>query len=299
MRTSTVVRPAWIGKPKPIALAIKALAIALILAIILFPLLIMVSTSFASQAQIDQSGGFVLWPTEPSWEAYRQILQGGVVTRAVLVSIGVTLVGTFISLSTTVLAAYGLSKKGSLLQRPLLTLILLTFLFSPGMIPMYLMVKQMNLLDSYWALIIPGAVSAFNLVIVRGFFMSIPQELIDAARIDGASEWRILRQIMLPLSKAVIAVVGLFYGVGYWNAFFGALLYLSDSAMWPLQLILRTYVLQASPLLADAIDASVAAPPAQSIQMAVVVIAVIPIMCVYPFLQKHLTKGVLTGAVKG
>lgn len=298
-RSSTVVRPAWAGKPKPIAVGLKAFALVALCAIILFPLIIMVSTSLASQAQIDQSGGFVLWPTQPSFEAYRQILSGGIVTRAVLVSAGVTIVGTLISLSTTVLAAYGLSRQGTFMQRPLLTMVLLTFLFSPGIIPMYLMVKQLNLLDSYWALILPTAISAFNLVIIRGFFMNIPQELIDAARIDGASEWRILAQIVLPLSKAVIAVVGLFYGVGYWNSFFSALLYLSDSAMWPLQLILRTYVLQASPLVSGTMDLSAAAPPAQSIQMAVVVIAIIPIMCVYPFLQRHMSKGVLTGAVKG
>ena len=148
------------------------------------------------------------------------------------------------------------------------------------------------------ALIVPTAVSAFNVVIVRGFFMGIPQELMDSSRIDGASEWLTLRRIVLPLSKAVIAVVGLFYAVGYWNSFFNALLYLNEQTKWPLQLVLRSYVLQGSPL-AGADSGSSVPPPQQAVQMAVVVIAIVPILAVYPFLQRHFTKGVLTGAVKG
>ena len=294
----TVGRPIWAGKPPAVAVVLKGLALVVIVACVVFPFLIVVSTSLADQAQIDRSGGYVLFPTDPSLDAYRRVLAGGVVARSVLVSIGITVVGTAVSLGCTVLAAYALSRRGSFLHRPLLALILGTFLFSPGIIPVYLMVKQLGLLDSYWSLILPGAISAFNLVIIRGFFMSIPGELLDSARIDGAGEWRILWQIVVPLSKAVIAVIGMFYAVGYWNLFFHALLYLNDSSKWPLQLVLRTYVLQNTPMGKQSAETGVL-PPTQALQMAIVVLAIIPVACVYPFIQRHFRSGVLTGAVKG
>ncbi|GAA1726613.1 carbohydrate ABC transporter permease [Isoptericola hypogeus] len=292
-------RPIWMEKPSPLARTLKGLAVLVILAAVVFPFVLVVSTSLASQDQINSTGGYVLWPTSPSLDAYRQVLAGGAVTRAVAVSVGVTLVGTAISLVATVLAAYALTRREMVGQRPLLTLVLLTMLFTPGIIPMYLTVKQLGLLDSYAALILPAAISAFNIVIVRGFFQGIPRELLDSARIDGAGHWRVLRSVMVPLSKAVIAVVGLFYAVGYWNSFFNALLYLNDSAKWPLQLVLRSYVLQDSPMAAEAAASAGALPPQQALQMAVVVLAIVPIVCVYPFLQKHFQAGVLTGAVKG
>ncbi|AIY03194.1 putative ABC-type sugar transport system, permease component [Arthrobacter sp. PAMC 25486] len=296
LRIASEARPAWAGRPTIWGSTLRGVAFLILCVLVLFPFLVVVSTSIATQEALDANGGFVIFPTDVSFQAYDQIFNGGVVTRALLVSAGVTLTGTAISLLTTVLAAYGLSRTGSLFQKPLLTIVLLTFLFAPGIIPLYLMVKQLGLLNNYWALILPVAVNAFNLVIVRGFFMNIPKELLEAARIDGASEWRTLFQIVMPLSKGVIAVIGLFYAVSYWNAFFSSMLYLNDSTMWPLQLVLRTYVLQATPLVSDTM---MALPPMQSVQMAVVVIAVVPIVAVYPFLQRHLSKGVLTGAVKG
>ncbi|MFD4026287.1 carbohydrate ABC transporter permease [Streptomyces sp. NPDC058576] len=292
-------RPVWMEKPTPAGSALKGSVLTAVVVLVVFPFVVVIATSLAGQAELTRNGGFVLWPEDPTLDAYRAVLSGGVVSRAVLVSAGVTLLGTAISLTATVLAAYGLSRKGSTLQRPLLLIVLLTFLFTPGIIPSYLVVKQLGMLDSYAALILPTAISAFNVVIVRGFFQSIPQELMDSARIDGAGEWRILGVIVLPLSKAVIAVVGLFYAVGYWNNFFSGLLYLSDSSKWPLQLVLRTYVLQGSPLAGLDGSGAEALPPQQSVQMAVLVIALVPILCVYPFLQRHFTKGVLTGAVKG
>ncbi|GAA1735184.1 carbohydrate ABC transporter permease [Brachybacterium phenoliresistens] len=293
---STISRPVWAGKPQPVVLALKAFTIVLIMIVILFPFLVVVSTSLSSTEDITAAGGYVVWPRSVSLDAYRQILAGGIVTRSIVITTLVTVVGTALSVICTVLAAWALSRR-TFFQRPVLMFVLLTFLFSPGMIPLYLMVKQLGLLDSLWALILPGAFSVFNMVVVRGFMMGIPQELVDSAKIDGAGELRILRQIILPLSRAVIAVVALFYAVGYWNSFFNALLYLDDTSKWTLQLVLRTYVLQGSPLAGASTDA-VAAPP-QSLQMAVVMIAIIPILLAYPLVQRHLTKGVLTGAVKG
>ncbi|MGX9901170.1 carbohydrate ABC transporter permease [Arthrobacter sp. SA17] len=181
---------------------------------------------------------------EITLDAYRQIISGGVVTRAVLVSVGVTVVGTLLSMVVSVLCAYGLSRPGSFAHTPILFTLLLTMFFSAGMIPAFLLVSGLGLINTYWALILPSAISVFNIIILRGFFMGIDRGILDSARIDGASEWRILFQIVLPMSKAVTAVISLFYGVGYWNAFFNAVLYINDSAMNPLQVVLRSYVLQ-------------------------------------------------------
>jgi multiple sugar transport system permease protein/putative aldouronate transport system permease protein len=166
--------------------------------------------------------------------------------------------------------------------------------------PSFLVVKQFGLIDSLWSLIVPTMLSAFNVIVVRSFFVSLPAELTDAAKIDGAGEFAIFTRIALPLSKAVVAVVGLFYGVGYWNSFFNAVLYINDAAKWPLQLVLRTYVVDGSQMSSEQLAAmSEAAPPQTTIQMAILLISIIPILIVYPFLQRHFTKGVLTGAVKG
>jgi putative aldouronate transport system permease protein len=187
----------------------------------------------------------------------------------------------------------------------LLFVVLLTFLFGPGIIPSYLLVNSLGLIDSYGSLILPTAISAFNLIVMRAFFMGIPGELIDSARIDGAGEFAVLTRIVMPLSKAVVAVVGLFYAVGYWNAFFNAMLYLNDNTKWPLQLVLRTYIVQqqALPSGAGGVTASpglgLTPAPSLAIKMAIVVLAVVPVLLVYPFIQKHFTKGVIIGAVKG
>jgi putative aldouronate transport system permease protein len=229
--------------------------------------------------------------------AYREIFDGGIVGHALWVSAGVTVVGTAASLACTIGLAYALSRRDLFGGRPMLLLILFTFLFPPGMIPGFLLVKSMHMLNSYSSLIAPFLVNVFNLVVLRGFFQSVPEELHEAARLDGAGEWLILRRIVLPLSKAALAVVGLFYAVSYWNAWFYASIYL-DSDHWPLQQVLRTYVINGAQLADTSTgDASAVAAP-QTIQMAVLVVATVPILLVYPFLQKYFTKGVLTGAVK-
>ncbi|KUP97024.1 carbohydrate ABC transporter permease [Thermobifida cellulosilytica] len=298
MTTPTRQRPVWAETPSLPERAVKAAVLAAIALAVLFPLYVVVLTSLSPAAAINDAGGLVVIPRGLSLAAYAELFAGGVVTRAVAVSIGVTAVGTAISL-----AAYGLARPGSLLHRPLLFLVLLTFLFGPGMIPSYLMVSSLGLIDSYWALVLPTAVNAFNLVVMRAFFMNIPREVSDSARVDGASEWKILTRLVLPMSKGVVAVVGLFYAVGYWNAFFNAILYINDNAKWPLQLVLRQYVQQGQNIsvgaLADASQAASALPPSLALQMAIVVIALVPVLAMYPFVQRHFTKGVIIGAVKG
>ncbi|WP_055617638.1 carbohydrate ABC transporter permease [Streptomyces phaeochromogenes] len=293
---SAHARPAWMEKPRPLTQAAKAVALVAVVLLVCVPFLVILSTSLASPEEVVDNGGWVLWPTEPTVQAYRDILDGGIVTHALGVSAGVTVVGTLFSLFCTVTLAYALSRPGVFGGRPVLILVLFTFLFPPGMIPSFLLVKELGLLDSYGSLIFPVLINVFNLVVLRGFFQSIPDELYEAARLDGAGDWRVLWSVVLPLSKAALAVVGLFYAVAYWNSWFYASLYL-ESDHWPLQQVLRTYVVAGSGLTDTATSEGTVNAP-QTVQMAVLVIATVPILLVYPFLQKYFTKGVLTGAVK-
>ncbi|MCP2321861.1 putative aldouronate transport system permease protein [Hamadaea flava] len=290
-------RPAWQEPAKPVTKAAKGVALAVICLLVLVPFLVVISTSLASPDEVVANGGWVLWPQHPTFDAYRDIFRGGQVTKAIGVSIGVTLVGTLASLVATTLLAYALSRPQLVGGKKILLGILFTFLFPPGMIPAYLVVKQLGLLDNYAALVAPVMINVFNLVIVRGFIQGLPEELFEAARLDGAGEWQVLWRVVLPLSKAVLAVIGLFYAVSYWNAWFHASIYMSDSK-FPIQQVLRMYVIQgaqlADPSAADA--AAVSAP--QTVRMAVVIIAVIPIILVYPFVQRFFVRGVLTGAIK-
>ena len=280
--------------------ALKGVVLAVCCALVVIPFVGIVSTSLATREQVTRSGGFVMLPDEVSFGAYQAILSGGVVTRATLISLFITAVGTTLSLVTTILLAYGLSRPGSVGHRPLLMVVLFALLFTPGIIPSYLVVKDLGLLDSYWALLLPVTINAFNVIILRAFFMDLPREVLEGARIDGASDFAILWRIVLPLSKAALAVIGLFYAVAYWNSFFNALLYLNDTAKWPLQLVLRTYVVNQTQLGVDQLGTSGAdLPPQEAIQMAILVLSIVPVLVVYPFVQRHFTKGVLIGAVKG
>lgn len=295
-------RPVWEEKPTAVGGVVKFVVLVGIVLAVVYPLYTIVLTSLSTQPTITEAGGLVTVPGELTLSAYRQILSGGIITRAALVSVGVTAVGTIISTTVSILCAYGLSRPSSFGHRPLLFMLLITMFFGAGIIPTYLLVSNLGLINSYWSLILPGAVSAFNVLLLRNFFMGIDSGITDAARIDGAGEWRVLGQIVLPMSKAVTAVIALFYGVGYWNAFFNAMLYINDNAKWPLQLVLRSYVLQGVTLpgsgvgQVDVADGAVTGLP---VKMAIMVLAVIPVLLVYPFVQRHFTKGVIFGAIKG
>lgn len=231
--------------------------------------------------------------------AYKELLSGGQVTRAAVISILITVVGTLFSMTVSVLCAYGLSRIGSLGHRWILMMMLATMFFSAGLIPTYLLVQSLGLTDSYLALILPSALSVFNILVLRGFFMGISQELIDSARIDGAGDFRILWVIVMPLSRAVLAVITLFYAVGYWSAWFNASLYLNDQDMMPLQNVMIQLVQkQQAPVgLGQAIKTGELSGLA--VQMAVMVMALLPVAVLSPFVQRHFKKGMLTGAVKG
>jgi putative aldouronate transport system permease protein len=286
--------PAWQGRPSAGLRVAKALALAVVVLLVLFPIWTVVATSLAEPQDVIANGGWVVWPERFTFGAYAEVMDGGIVTRALLVSTGIAVAGTALSLTCTVCLAYALSRPRVYGGRPLLLLILFTFLFPPGMVPLFLVVRTTGLFDQYAALVLPFLVNVFNLVVMRGFFQSIPAELLEAARIDGAGELAILWRVVLPLSKAVLAVVGLFYAVAYWNRFFEAIIYFNDQTKWPIGTVLRQYVTGGADMTGEAVGAS--AP--QSTQMAVVVLATAPIVVVYPFLQRYFVKGVLTGALK-
>lgn len=295
---TTQQRPAWMERSGRTAQVAKAVAVVLIMILVLYPCLSVLMTSLATEKDIVRQGGLVLFPLHPTLAAYRMIFAGGVIVHSLLVSVAITVIGTAASMAATVAMAYGLSRPGVTGARLVLLLALFTLLFTPGIIPSYLVVKELGLLNSYASLILPVLINAFNMVVLRNFFMGIPRELIDSARIDGAGDIGTLFRIVLPLSKGVLAVITLFYAVNYWNAFFTALLYINNSAKWPLSLILRLYVLEGQPF-PNASSSGQVSAPVQSVQMAVVMIALVPILLLYPFLQRYFTKGVLTGAIKG
>jgi putative aldouronate transport system permease protein len=293
-------RPRWEEPPTRTGQILKALLLMLMVLAVLFPLWSILVTSLSSRETIAEAGGMVVVPKEFDPSAYLTILSGGDVTQAVWTSTIITVVGTAVALTVTVLAAYGLSRPGSLGYRWLLFYFLLPFLIYPPLVPRYLVITGVGLKDSLWALILPTAVNVFNLVVVRGFIQGIPQDLIDSARIDGANEFRILLRIVLPLSRAVIAVVGLFYAVMYWNVWFDAVLYIDSNAKRPIQQVLQSYLLAGqTPNNAGGATIGVNAPPTLAVKMAVVIVAVTPIVMIYPFIQRHFIKGVLIGAIKG
>ncbi|MGG1552560.1 carbohydrate ABC transporter permease [Paenibacillus ferrarius] len=266
--------------------------------ITVIPFVHVVAGSFTTSAEM-AAKKFVLIPTDWSIEAYRFIFSTNTIFKAMGVSIWTTLVGTIFSMLVTALMAYGLSRRDVDGRKVIMFMVVFTMLFHGGLIPTFLVVKELGMIDSYWALIIPSSISAFNLIILKNFFQNIPEGLEESAKIDGCSDFGILFRIVLPLSMPAIATISLFYAVTYWNTYLNAILYLNESAKWPIQVLLRQIVVLASGMDVSSDLDSVAPPPAQSIKMAVIVVATLPILCVYPFLQKHFAKGAMIGSIKG
>ncbi|GIP18261.1 putative ABC transporter permease protein YtcP [Paenibacillus montaniterrae] len=266
--------------------------------ITVLPFVHVVAGSFTTSAEL-AAKRFILIPTEWSFDAYRFIFSTNTIFKAMGVSVGVTLFGTLFSMLITSLMAYGLARRDLDGRKYIMFLVVFTMLFSGGLIPSFLVVKEMGLIDSYLALIIPSTISAFNLIILKNFFQNIPEGLEESAKIDGSSDFGILFRIVLPLSMPAIATLSLFYAVTYWNTYLNAIMYLNDSKMWPIQVLLRQIVVLASGMeFSSDLDATVP-PPEQTVKMAVIVVATLPILCVYPFLQKHFAKGAMLGSIKG
>ncbi|CAN7184440.1 MULTISPECIES: carbohydrate ABC transporter permease [Paenibacillus] len=268
--------------------------------ITLLPFIYIVSVSFAEPAEVLKRG-FILFPTSFSLEGYRYIFSTHIIVNSLFVTIGITVVGTFINLLFTTLLAYPLSRQDFAGRKLFMMMIVFTMLFHGGILPTFLVVKSLGMLNSYWSLLIPNAISAFNLIVVVSFFRQLPEGLEEAAKIDGCSDVGLLFRIVLPLSAPVLATFALFYSVGHWNTFFNAIMYINDSKMWPIQVWLRQIVILSQGGIGDStqFDQNYIAPPSQIIKMAVIVISTVPILIVYPFLQKHFAKGVMLGSVKG
>ncbi|MBD2863752.1 MULTISPECIES: carbohydrate ABC transporter permease [Paenibacillus] len=267
----------------------------------LFPLYYVVVMSITPYTEVMRSGGFVLLPQQVTFDAYKEIFTSGRIPQALKITVTVTVVGTFLNLLVTSLLAYALSKKTVPGRSGLLLGIVFTMLFSGGMIPTYLVVRSLGLVDTIWALILPGLVSTFNLLIMKTYFEGLPHELEEAAKVDGCGDWRTLLRIVLPLSTPIFATMGLFYGVGHWNAYFAGIMYLNDKRLYPLQVVLQNMI--RSPDVSQELEIRnpmlVAQLPPETVKMATVVVAIVPILLVYPFLQKYFIKGMLIGAVKG
>ncbi|GAA5345069.1 carbohydrate ABC transporter membrane protein 2 (CUT1 family) [Planifilum fimeticola] len=281
-----------------IADAINAFVLLLIALSMLFPFVYIFAVSFSSLEEVLKNE-LLLWPKEWVTDAYRYILSSEQFIRSFFVTVFVTVVGTFVNMAFTTTMAYGLSRPVPG-QKQLLFMVVFTLLFSAGMIPTYMVVRATGLIDSLWALILPAAINPFNLIVMRQFFLNIPEELHEAAIIDGANHLQIFWRIILPLSKPALAAISLFYAVVHWNNYFSGILYINDPAKWPLQVILRQIVIVNEPnaALRGGQQMLENPPPPETVQMAAILLATLPILFVYPFLQRYFVKGVMLGSVK-
>ncbi|MGG4147220.1 carbohydrate ABC transporter permease [Paenibacillus algorifonticola] len=272
----------------------------LIAAVCTLPFIYILSASLTAPEELLKRG-FILIPHSFSLEGYRYVLSTNTIVNSLGVTALVTVVGTLVNLLFTALMAYPLAQRDLFGSRLIMKMVVFSMLFGGGMIPTYLIVRWTGLLDHVGALIIPGLISAFNLIIMRNFFQNLPDGLEEAARIDGCSDPGILFRIVIPLSAPVLASLALFYAVGHWNSYFSAVLYINDSSLWPIQVWLRQIVILSQGGIGDStsFETGYVAPPAETIKMAVIVLSVLPILVVYPFLQKHFAKGALLGSVKG
>jgi putative aldouronate transport system permease protein len=275
--------------------AVVFLIILFVGVVCLVPILYVVSVSLTPIAEKLRAGGFLLIPHKVTFTAYEEVLANKAFINALLVSLRLTIVGTFLNLVVTMLFAYPLSRKNLPGGKVIMRLVVFTMVFSAGMVPTYLVVKQMNLLNTFWAMVVPGMVNVYNFIIMKSFFEGLPDDLFEAARIDGASEFTVLTKIVLPLSLPIIMTIGLYYAVDHWNAYMVAVLYVTKDALQPLQVVLRR-ILRSANSAEITVDEII---PTETLQMASVVLSTLPIVIIYPFIQKYFVKGTLAGAVKG
>ncbi|MFC5265775.1 carbohydrate ABC transporter permease [Kribbella qitaiheensis] len=268
---------------------------------VLIPLIYVVANSFSSASAV--SGGRVfLWPVEPSLRAYREALSDPQILKGYYNSLIYAIGGTFISVTLTIAIAYPLSRKTFFGRNVIMSVLLFTMLFSGGLIPTYLVVQDLGLLNTRWAMVIPSAIGVWQVIIARTFFRStIPDDLYEAAVLDGASDLRFLWSVVLPLSKPVIAVIALMYAIFQWNTYFDALVYLKDPGLYPLQIVLRNILILNSTTgsASDVAQQLERQQLANVLKYALIVVSSLPVLIIYPFIARHFTKGVMVGAVKG
>lgn len=273
----------------------------LVVIAVLYPLIFIISSSISSPAAVT-SGRVWLWPVDISFKGFKVLLNTPEIITGYGNSIFYTAAGTLISITLTVMVAYPLSRKGLFGRNMLMMIITFTMIFNGGLIPTYLVVKEMNLIDTRWALLIPNAIWVWQVIIARSFFQSsIPEELLEASEIDGCSDMRFIWSVVLPLSKPILAVLVLMYAVGQWNAYFDALIYLKSSDLFPLQLVLRSIIIQNNSA-GGAMDVGKLVEKQQLSELlkySLIVIATLPVLVIYPFVQRYFVQGMLVGSVKG
>ncbi|SDY93633.1 putative aldouronate transport system permease protein [Evansella caseinilytica] len=277
---------------------VNVTVLGLIALVTVLPFLHVIAASFTTSAEL-ASKRFVLFPTVWSLDAYRYIFSTDTIMKAMMISVLVTVGGTLWSMLMSTLTGYGLSRKDLVGRRYIMFFIIFTMLFNGGMIPTFIVVQQTGLMNSLLALIIPVSINAFNMIILKSFFQNLPAGLEESAKIDGAGDFAILFRIVIPCSLPAIATISLFYAVTYWNTYMHAILYLSDSSKWPIQVLLRQIVVLATGLNYDGAEYTDVPPPEITVKMATIVVATLPVLAVYPFLQKYFAKGALLGSVKG
>ena len=266
------------------------------------PFIYIIGASFATELELAQRPLLII-PHDISFNAYEYIFSTNKIVSGFKNSIIITVAGTLINLFFTVTMAYAISKPRLRGRNFVLNMVIFSMFFGGGMIPSYIVTANLlHMKNTYWSVLLPGAISAYNMMIVKNFFQGIPQELEESASMDGCTDVGILWKIVLPLSLPVLPTFGLFYAVGHWNSYFGAMIYMPGAReKWPLQVLLREIIILSNATVADssALDPEFVQPPEQSVKMAVIVVSTVPIMCIYPFLQKYFVKGVMVGALKG
>lgn len=282
---------------------INYILLGLLLITILYPLVYVVSASFSSGEAL-ASGKVRLFPVEPTLLSYKTVFEYDAIWVGFVNSIIYTVVGTVVSMVLTLLAAYPLSRDDFRGKKVLSSIFLFTMMFSGGLIPTYMLVKNLGLMNTMWSIILPTAVSAYNVIVARTFFnQTIPKELLEASQMDGCSDFRFFSQIVIPLSKPIVAVLCLWIAISLWNGYFNPLIYINEESKYPLQLVLRRILLMSQVNFANAnIDpARVAANRylSQMLQYSTIIISSLPLMILYPFIQKYFVKGVMIGSVKG
>lgn len=264
-----------------------------------YPLVYVLLASLSDPTAVAAHRGLMLYPVGFTLDAYEAVMKNPNIGRSYLNTLIYVSVGTTLNIFLTALGAYALSRRDVMWKNTIMFLIVFTMFFSGGIIPSYILVDDLGLMNTYLAVILPGAISAFNLIVMRTAFQGIPYSLDESARMDGANDWTILFRIVVPLSMPVIAVMILFYGVGHWNSWFSAMIYLQDRSLFPMQLILRE-ILIANDTTSMTIEASSndVARIGQTIKYATIIVATVPVLALYPFLQRYFVKGVMIGAIK-
>jgi putative aldouronate transport system permease protein len=274
----------------------------LIVLITLYPFIHVVFASLSNGSELSAHQGILLKPLGFSIEAYKMVFKYPMIATGYLNTIKIVVIGVSINILFTAIAAYFVSRKNVMWSKPVMLMIIITMYFNGGLIPNYFNIKELGLYNSLWSLILPGAISTFNLIILRTAFLAVPDSLEESAKLEGANHFVILFRIILPLTMPTVAVLILYYAVGHWNSWFNAMIYLKTRTKFPLQLILREILIQndSSSMTAGlAGDTGDKLAIAETIRYATIIVATLPILCVYPFLQKYFTKGVMVGAVKG